>query len=148
MTQAMTLMGPVDVDQLGPTLMHEHLFVMDPEVASIVRAGWDEERAITEAVDILGEIHTQGVRTIVDLTVLGLGRDVARVRKVAKQVDVNVVVATGLYTFSDLPSYFRNRGPGALIDGPETVDRTLHRRDFGGYRRHWHSSRGPQMRYR
>jgi phosphotriesterase-related protein len=32
-----TVRGPVDVDRLGPTLMHEHIFVLAPEID--LRAG-------------------------------------------------------------------------------------------------------------
>jgi phosphotriesterase-related protein len=52
-----------------------------------------------------------GVRTIVDPTVVGLGRYLPRIAKVAEQVDLNIVVATGLYTYDDVPFFFHHRGP-------------------------------------
>jgi phosphotriesterase-related protein len=45
----------------------------------------------------------------VDLTVLGLGRDVSLAREVSEQSDVNVIAATGLYTYDELPHHFQNR---------------------------------------
>lgn len=113
-----TLLSP---DQLGHTLMHEHVFVLNAEIEQNYPWEWQEERLIEEAVDQLESAYEVGVRTIVDLTVIGLGRNVDRVRKVADQVRVNIVPATGLYTYDDVPMFFKFRGPGLLLDGPERL---------------------------
>jgi len=105
----MTVLGPVDSDNLGRTLMHEHVFVRSPEIEGNWNTGWNRERAIAEAVERLKELHRDGIGTIVDLTVVGLGRDVELVREVAKQVPIHIVVATGLYTYNELPHYFDYR---------------------------------------
>jgi phosphotriesterase-related protein len=42
--------------------------------------------------------------------VIGLGRDIRRIQRVAARTDINIVVATGLYTYGDVPFYFRFRG--------------------------------------
>src|SRR5262249_60651678 len=59
----------------------------------------------------LNELRRLGVRTIVDPTVVGLGRNVARIKRINERVDLNIIVATGIYTYHDLPFYFRHRGP-------------------------------------
>ena len=43
---------------------------------------------------------------------LGLGRDISRVRRVADGTELNIIVATGLYTYNDVPFYFTYRLPG------------------------------------
>ncbi|MCO1657070.1 phosphotriesterase-related protein [Pseudonocardia sp. S2-4] len=101
--------------------MHEHVFVLDHEVETNYPGRWDEQERIEDAVTKLEDVAARGVRTIVDLTVLGLGRYVPRVLEVAKRVDVQILVATGLYTYDDVPMFFRFRGPGKLIDGPELL---------------------------
>jgi phosphotriesterase-related protein len=116
-----TIRGPVPADDLGVVLMHEHVFVLDMEIETNYPGRWDEELRRRDAVEKLRELATRGVRTLVDLTVIGLGRDVRRVRDVAEQVDINIVVATGLYTYDDVPMFFRFRGPGRLVDGPELL---------------------------
>jgi hypothetical protein len=55
----------------------------------------------------------------VDVTVLGLGRDVARIQRLAAHTPLQLVVATGLYTYHELPLYFHFRGPGTLFGGPD-----------------------------
>jgi len=109
MGQVNTVRGPVDAGALGRTLMHEHVFVRSPEVASNWPTGWDPTTRVPEAVERLQELKAAGIDTIVDLTVVGLGRDIELVQEVAAQVELNIVVATGLYTYNELPHYFDYR---------------------------------------
>jgi len=41
MAQVETVRGPVDVDVLGTTLMHEHVFILNEEVRKNYPSGWD-----------------------------------------------------------------------------------------------------------
>ncbi len=59
--------------------------------------------------------------SIVDLTVIGLGRYIPRIARIAAATDINIVVATGFYTYNDVPLTFSLRGPGTLLDGPEIM---------------------------
>jgi phosphotriesterase-related protein len=69
----------------------------------------------------MNELKAEGIDTIVDLTVIGLGRYIPRLQPIAEQTDLNIVVATGLYTYNDVPNYFHYRGPGTMFDGPEPM---------------------------
>jgi phosphotriesterase-related protein len=65
------------------------------------------------------------VRTIVDPTVVGLGRYIPRIQRIAEQLpDLNIVVATGCYTYDDVPFFFHHhRGPALnAITGAEVPD--------------------------
>ena len=79
----------------------------------------DETKRLADAIARLNELKSRGVDTIVDLTVIGLGRYIPRIAKIAAQTDLNIVVATGLYTYNDVPMYFHFRGPGTPLGGPE-----------------------------
>ncbi|MFD8561769.1 phosphotriesterase family protein [Streptosporangium canum] len=117
-----TVNGPVR--DLGATLMHEHVFGLSPEILwnwPDIPEGWDLERRAREAAGKLTELKRHGIDSIVDLTVIGLGRYVPAVRRVAELTEVNIVVATGLYTYDALPPYFGNRGPGSLFGGPDRL---------------------------
>ena len=37
------------------------------------------------------------------------------------EVDINIIVATRLYTFDEIPHFFHYRGPGTILDGPELM---------------------------
>src|ERR1700678_1219272 len=94
MTLINTVRGPVDGRDLGSTLMHEHVFVLSPEIEK-TPAECDEEGAQATAVQRLRELKEHGVDTIVDLTVIGLGRFIPRMVSVAAQVpEINIVAAT------------------------------------------------------
>ncbi len=114
MTQVPTVRGPVDSSALGRTYMHEHIFVLSPDVQQNYPDEWgDEDTRVADAVQKLGELVGRGVTTIVDPTVIGLGRYIPRIQRIADQVpDLNIVVATGCYTYSDVPFFFHYRGPG------------------------------------
>ncbi|NUT43397.1 MAG: phosphotriesterase [Thermoactinospora sp.] len=117
-----TVRGPVA--DLGATLMHEHVFGLSPEILwnwPDVPEGWDLETRAREAAAKLDALKAEGVDTIVDLTVVGLGRYVPAVQRVAELTGVNIVAATGLYTYDALPPYFGNRGPGTLFGGPDRL---------------------------
>src|SRR6201993_1026035 len=116
MCPVQTLRGAVDADALGVTLMHEHVFVVDPEVAINIDTDWDEDAALADAGRRLDELYAGGVSTIVDLTVIGLGRSISRLLRVPLTSPLNIVVATGIYAFHDLPRYFQFRKIEALVD--------------------------------
>ena len=116
-----TVRGAVEVDRLGLTLMHEHVFVLNEEVRQNYPAGWDEDDRVDDAIGQLTALAARGCQTIVDPTVLGLGRDISRIKRVADGTELNIIVATGLYTYNELPLYFKFRGPGH--DGVDPMTR-------------------------
>ncbi|WP_214414434.1 phosphotriesterase family protein [Sphaerisporangium fuscum] len=124
MSRIETVRGPVDSADLGVTLMHEHIFVLTTEMRENYPSEWgSEEERVSDAVAKLQAAYDAGVRTIVDPTVAGLGRYIPRIQRVAERLPLNIVVATGLYTYNDLPFFFHHRGP-ALNDllGTELPD--------------------------
>ncbi len=112
MPQVQTVRGAVDTAELGQTLMHEHVFVLTPDVQQNYPEEWgSEDQRVADAVEKLTALAATGVRTIADPTVVGLGRYIPRIQRVAEKVGLNIVVATGCYTFEDVPFFFRARGP-------------------------------------
>ena len=122
MTQVQTVRGPIDTADLGRTLMHEHIFVLTADVQQN-HDEWDEQARIDDAVQKLTALKDAGYRTIVDPTVIGLGRYIPRIEKIAQQVDLNIIVATGVYTYDTAPFYFKYRGPipGIADDLPDPM---------------------------
>jgi phosphotriesterase-related protein len=110
--QVQTVRGPVDTAELGQVLMHEHIFVLTPDIQQNYPEEWgSEEGRVADAVAKLTALAASGVRTIVDPTVIGLGRYIPRIQRVAERVDLNIVVASGCYTYEDVPFFFHHRGP-------------------------------------
>ena len=117
-----TYRGPVAPADLGATLTHEHLFVRSPELdRDYPHPEWDEDVAVEQAVAGLEGLWELGIRTVVDLTVPGLGRDTGLVARVAARTRVQLVASTGWYADEGLPPYFRTHGPGRLVGGPDPL---------------------------
>jgi phosphotriesterase-related protein len=115
--------GPVPLGELGMTLVHEHVFVRHPELErNFPHPEWDPAAAVQTAVAGLDRLWDLGVRTVVDLTVLGLGRDVALVAQVAARTQVRLLAATGYYTPDVLPAFFHTHGPGLLVDVEDPLE--------------------------
>jgi phosphotriesterase-related protein len=125
MPQVETVRGPMATDSLGITLMHEHVFIFNAEIRENYPAeypdGWNEDALVDDAILKLNALAEQGCRTIVDPTVIGLGRDIHRIRRVADGAELNIIVATGLYTYRDLPFYFTYRQPRSDGADPMTA---------------------------
>lgn len=120
---AMTVAGPVPVADLGPTSMHEHLWMDSRPLLAVHRyapgaadeAPWDTALAaearwnpgvhpdnyrLTDAdvaVEELAPFVAAGGRTIVELTPPSLGRDPERVLDIAARAGITVVLGTGQY---------------------------------------------------
>ena len=124
-TTVQTVRGPIETSALGRTYLHEHIFVLSTDVQQNYPDEWgDEETRVADAVQKLSALAAQGVRTIVDPTVVGLGRYIPRIQRIAEQLpDLNIVVATGCYTYDDVPFFFHHRGPALnAITGAEVPD--------------------------
>jgi len=122
MTLVNTVRGAIDPAQLGVTLMHEHVFILSAEIMQNFPEGWGyEEKRVADAITRLNQLKARGVDSIVDLTVIGLGRYIPRIQRVAAETEINIVAATGVYTYNDVPMYFHFQGPGTELGGPEMM---------------------------
>lgn len=122
MAAIQTVRGAVETSRLGTTLMHEHIFVLSTEILQNYPEVWgNEEQRVADAVARMNELHSRGIDTVVDLTVIGLGRYIPRIQRVAALTGINIIVATGIYTYNDIPHYFNYRGPGTILGGPEIM---------------------------
>lgn len=116
-----TVRGPVDVTELGTTLMHEHVVVLTPEALQNYghvwgERYWDEEAGVADAIAKLRAVADAGIRTLVDPTAPGLGRNIPRIRRINAEVDLHIVVATGVYAFLELPNFLHYRTPDAIAE--------------------------------
>jgi hypothetical protein len=113
-----TVLGPVDAVALGRTLMHEHVFVLTADVQQNYPQEWgDEDARVDDAVRRLSQLPQHGIDTIVDVTVIGQGRSIPRVKRIAERVrGLNIVVATGCYTFGEVPLFFSRRSKSTMTE--------------------------------
>jgi phosphotriesterase-related protein len=116
MADVQTVQGPVAADELGVTLVHEHVRFRDEAVAAQWPNRYDEVAEMDAAVEAVAAAKIRGVQTIVDPTAMFGGRDVRFMKRVAEQTGVRIVPCTGIYSYDYLPPYFRNRDADAMAE--------------------------------
>lgn len=133
---ARSVLGPVAAGDLGFVLPHEHLTV-DNRIHHLAHEGLDPDAPVS--ADLVGALRVYphalksnlvmdeddaaahdlrtyralGGTTLVELTPLGMGRDVARLRRLARETGTTIISGTGWYV---------ERGHGALVRGRSTDD--------------------------
>ena len=97
MTTVETVLGPIQADQLGAVLSHEHVLGFIGEDNRHYPWMFDWERTRAKAIRDVSAAKAGGVDTLIDLTTPDLGRNVEFVRDVAAASGMNIVVATGIW---------------------------------------------------
>tara|TARA_B100000586_G_scaffold97864_1_gene69999 strand:+ start:1275 stop:2198 length:924 start_codon:yes stop_codon:yes gene_type:complete len=85
----------VDTSELGFTLSHEHLATNAAGILKTFPELVDRAGVIEQANATLREASLEGLRTIIDVTTIDLGRDVEMMREVSQTTGVHIVAATG-----------------------------------------------------
>ena len=121
----MTVLGPIEPEQLGATLMHEHLFIalykgVEPNdnTPATDWCLWDQELTIDKldqardrkpirdnwvlleertAIEEAMEYRYHGGGTIVEVTSIGIRRDPLAMSRVSQATGLNVVMGAGWY---------------------------------------------------
>lgn len=100
-----TTSGWVQADELGFTLMHEHVAVFSPGIVQAFPFLFDQAAIIRKCTADLAAAKLAGVDTIVDCTTADLGRDPELILEAARAANIRVVLATGIHRAP--PPYFR-----------------------------------------
>jgi phosphotriesterase-related protein len=116
MSDVQTVQGAVDGDELGLTLVHEHVRFRDEAVAEQWPGRYDEQLELDAAMLAVNDAKDRGVRTIVDPTAMFGGRDVRFMKRIADETGVRIVACTGIYSYDYLPHYFENRDIDVMAD--------------------------------
>src|SRR2546423_5982760 len=75
--------GPIDAEELGLTLIHEHFFSGDEAVAAQWPHVRDREQEYRLALESAEAVKGYGVKTAVDPTAVPLGRDLGPLQRLA-----------------------------------------------------------------
>lgn len=96
-----TVLGPVDVNNLGFTLMHEHILNTSAGIPHAFPELVNREEAVVRGVSVMKSAAAEGVQSCVDVTTMDLGRDMIVIREVAERSEINIIVCTGIWR--DIP---------------------------------------------
>ncbi len=108
--------GPIEAEELGLTLVHEHLRFRDDAVHAQWPHLYDEDAELAAALEQARATVDRGVKTLCDPAGMYGGRDAEFARRVAEETGLNVVLCTGIYAYENLPHYFVNRDADAMAD--------------------------------
>jgi predicted metal-dependent phosphotriesterase family hydrolase len=101
-----TVLGTIPTESLGITALHEHV-AFGQNGWSLEAKWWKPASEIIQAAERnIGEYMKLGGRTYVDLTGVGMARDIDRFRVIAKSTGVNFVACTGFWTGTGVRPYF------------------------------------------
>lgn len=142
MTQIPTARGDtIDAKDVGFSLMTE--CIIGPSDAEI-QNNWPQftvaDMPDSVAVEKLITAKQHGVDTILDRVIAPTGRNVVRVKRIAEQVPVNIIVGTGWHTArsnQDFPRFFAWAEEGLDYDAWESEDKDYFRertKEFAKYR--------------
>ena len=112
MTTINSVTGPIDSDDLGFTLMHEHVMVSAPNMFKTFPDLFGPEDRIQRAIDTFKRAKAAGVDSIVDATTYDLGKDPELLREVAEGSGVNIINTTGWWL--DVPRFLRGVSPNQM----------------------------------
>ena len=111
-----TVNGPVDVERLGRTLIHEHFRAMDEGMRVQFPHLYDENGEWDAAIADAKAVKGHGIVTVVEPGALFLNRDATFSKRVADESGLQVVLATGVYTYDRLPQPLMNRTEDQLAE--------------------------------
>ncbi len=106
--------GPLDLDALGTTLIHEHLCARDEANAFQWPHLYDEDALYALAIEAARGALDRGVTTIGEPTAMLLGRDIGFVERAARETRLQVLACTGIYTYEHLPLFWQSRSPDVM----------------------------------
>jgi len=141
----LTVAGPMDPEDLGQTIMHEHIFIdfqnqvaratisratdiglhlapVGLDILSDVRFRRIPNRDnlyltdLGEAIDEVMEFKRRGGQTIVDVTSIGLGRDPHALQQVSQATGLSIVMGAGWYQKQFHPADMDRRTIEELTD--------------------------------
>jgi phosphotriesterase-related protein len=139
----MTVLGPLPVERMGVTLMHEHILLdasgkwVPPSCCSERHIGEQKVHIgilgalrmnplmnrdncqlfdVDVAVDELMRFCELGGDTVVDPTNLGIGRDPAALQTISRRTGLNIVMSTGFYLEPSHPYYVKLKSVDELAE--------------------------------
>lgn len=139
----MTVTGSIEVDQMGVTLPHEHLFIdlrnqfsefSDPEKKQISEQKVNiknlgrlrlnpyavKDNLLLDDIELATEevlyFKNAGGQTIVDCTCIGIKRDAKKLYELSQRTGINIVAGSGYYTQDTHPEEMAHWSPEEIAE--------------------------------
>jgi len=109
-----TVKGEIPVEEMGISLIHEHIMVDFIGADSTGYHRWEKLKVFERALPFLMEAKEKGLRTFFECTPAYLGRDPIVLRELSEKTGINIVTNTGYYGARDnkyIPEHAFNDTP-------------------------------------
>jgi phosphotriesterase-related protein len=130
-----TVLGPVDADDLGVTLVREALVNVVPGAQYGYDIRIDRAEVFEAVVAKLTDFKANGGGTIVDANGMFQGRDLALYEALSRAAGVHIVASTGQGPEAMLGGYFLTPQTNPPTPWPAERFAEMFSRRFGGHRR-------------
>jgi len=108
--------GPVDTSTLGRTLTHEHVFVINRDLAFAFPDRVPVDAELEKFKNAIERLKPYGLGTIMDPSMIDYGRDVLLLKRASEMTGINILACTGKY-FTEYPWYrFVRERPYPCVD--------------------------------
>ncbi len=97
----------------GYTLMHEHVTIDLSGVKKDLDCKLD---CFEETVEEFKELYRLGVRNVLEVTNMGMGRDISYIERVAEATGIQFIISTGFYKEPFLPQIVYEKSAEELAD--------------------------------
>ena len=101
-----TVLGSIEKEKLGRTLCHEHVIIN----LSTIREDNDSElNDINLMANELTLCKKLGMDSLIEVTNIGMGRNVEKLKEISKKSNMNIIASTGFYTIPYYPGYIKSK---------------------------------------
>jgi phosphotriesterase-related protein len=112
-TEITTVSGRIAAHDLGPTLMHEHLY------CDISAQSGKQDNVLTDTTLMARELarfSAAGGRSIVEMTPVGLGRDPRKLHQLSEASGVHIISGVAFYTEDTYPEWMQTASLAGIAD--------------------------------
>jgi phosphotriesterase-related protein len=95
--EVMTVLGPIEADELGATLPHEHIFLDFIGAAGVSKDRYDPDEIFEATLPYLEQVRDLGCNSMAECTPAYIGRDAALLKRLARESGLNLLTNTGYY---------------------------------------------------
>ncbi|MDD5082764.1 MAG: hypothetical protein PHU08_05260 [Dehalococcoidales bacterium] len=113
-----TVSGPISAEELGVTLMHEHVLWGFPGWEYDPLHSFNREAELPGLARELAALKTVGAGTLVDTTPPFMGRDPVFLQEISRLSGIKIIACTGFYSeeWGGIPFYFHTWNPDELAE--------------------------------
>ena len=95
--ELITVTGRIPVEEMGVSLIHEHILVDFIGADSTGYHRWKRTDVVGRALPFLLEAKEKGVKTFIDCTPAYLGRDPLLLKEMSEKTGIHILTNTGYY---------------------------------------------------